>query len=322
MQRATWPLSDDDIEWMENASPVERYVYFVERASWWELVWVLSSTHGHAETFDAAGLGRLAVWPHEYFATRCISKWCPGLVPERITTRRFFTSYVRRAAGLKGKFEVFPVPGESGRIVEGQDLYSDYRDWPHLRTRMLGIDLDLPEAPERDEHRARHAEQECLLRRSADPVPRRRAPSGRRPWDLEGQELDAAVREPAWARYVYFIQRISWWGPVWVLATDDGYMQSTDSQGNCYLSVWPHPAYAERCARLWPLPCRPESMATRFFVSDLLKRGDVGALRYEIFPTSRERGYLSVASELLRDFLAEQSGSCSAWAQSGCWIDL
>jgi hypothetical protein len=318
MPDTPWPLSEDDVEWMLQATALERYVYFIERISWWDSVWIRSDSADRGRDSSENAAEGVRLWPHEFFARESTRDGKAGDTVEALSTRAFVSRYLRSAKRAASRFEVFPLPGKPGLVVDSAVLYADYLDMPHLRNRMLGFRPQLPQVPVREEHLVRHCQQTRVLRRSSVSLPRRRVVSIKREWHLERPEFECMVREPGWARYVYFVQIVSWQGPVWLLADESGYKQSLDDEGNHYLAVWPHADYARECSSLWSGACFPEALPTRFFISKYLKAVKGEPLKYEVFPVIDGSGYLTDAHDLLNDYSSEQSSAfMGRWSEQG-----
>lgn len=138
------------------------------------------------------------------------------------------------------------------------------------------------------------------------------------PWPLEEWEFYSVIPHTGWTRYVYFVQRVAWWGQVWVLGDNNGLAQSEDERGNRYLAVWPHAAYAYESRTRWIRPLEPELIPAGRFFKYYVRHSQVTGLRYNVFPTATSKGYLSEWVDLDRDYRAERncSGTDAPWAHT------
>ncbi|QUL36895.1 DUF2750 domain-containing protein [Erythrobacter sp. JK5] len=123
-------------------------------------------------------------------------------------------------------------------------------------------------------------------------------------WSLSKHEEEALLAAAGHLRYEYFVKKtcdeerlFSLWGDGWVLATD--------TAGNPLVPVWPHSAFAERCAvEAWK-DCTPREIPVldwlRSWTPELVTEGQSVA----VFPISGDLGVLVDPQRLAVDLRAE-----------------
>ncbi len=68
-------------------------------------------------------------------------------------------------------------------------------------------------------------------------------------YKLNDKHIDNVMELAAPERYDYFIRRVADWRAVWVLGEHDGFVTASDDEGVELLPVWPHPHFAQLCAK-------------------------------------------------------------------------
>ncbi|WP_028532302.1 DUF2750 domain-containing protein [Paenibacillus sp. UNC217MF] len=57
----------------------------------------------------------------------------------------------------------------------------------------------------------------------------------------------AMIKRSARDRYIYSVKRIADWEEAWSLKLNDGYVTTSDKEGNLSMPIWPFKEYAMKC---------------------------------------------------------------------------
>lgn len=60
-------------------------------------------------------------------------------------------------------------------------------------------------------------------------------------------EFNAMMKKSAKDRYIYSIKRIADWEEAWTLKLNDGFVTTSDGEGNLSMPIWPFKEYAMKC---------------------------------------------------------------------------
>ncbi|MGG3841276.1 DUF2750 domain-containing protein [Paenibacillus dendritiformis] len=60
-------------------------------------------------------------------------------------------------------------------------------------------------------------------------------------------EFKAMIKKSARDRYIYSVKRIADWEEAWSLKLNDGFVTTSDNEGNLYMPIWPFKEYAMKC---------------------------------------------------------------------------
>lgn len=60
-------------------------------------------------------------------------------------------------------------------------------------------------------------------------------------------EFKAMIKRSARDRYIYSVKRIADWEEAWSLKLNDGYVTTSDKEGNLSMPIWPFKEYAMKC---------------------------------------------------------------------------
>ena len=126
------------------------------------------------------------------------------------------------------------------------------------------------------------------------------------PWEVTDREFAALVTLPGPKRYEYFVKRAAGHATLYGLHGDDGWALAEDDDG-LYLPVWPHPRFAEACARGHWAGDRPKAIDVDRFVLAWPQRLNEDGLKVAVFPTPDNHGVVVDADELRCDLEQELS---------------
>lgn len=126
------------------------------------------------------------------------------------------------------------------------------------------------------------------------------------PYSLNDQEFAAVLALPAGKRYAHFIKRAADWEEVWTLKTADVYVLAGDEDGHEYLPVWPHPRYAQACARDGWEDAEPALIVLEAWIERWLPGMLADGKRVAVFPTPTGKG-VGVTPDRLVDDLTEEA---------------
>ncbi|SYX81670.1 DUF2750 domain-containing protein [Paenibacillus alvei] len=60
-------------------------------------------------------------------------------------------------------------------------------------------------------------------------------------------EFKAMIKRTARDRYIYSVKRIADWEEAWSLKLNDGFVTTSDKEGNLSMPIWPFKEYAMKC---------------------------------------------------------------------------
>ncbi|MFL1675092.1 DUF2750 domain-containing protein [Paenibacillus dendritiformis] len=60
-------------------------------------------------------------------------------------------------------------------------------------------------------------------------------------------EFKAMIKKSARDRYIYSVKRIADWEEAWSLELNDGFVTTSDNEGNLSMPIWPFKEYAMKC---------------------------------------------------------------------------
>jgi len=60
-------------------------------------------------------------------------------------------------------------------------------------------------------------------------------------------EFKAMIKRSARDRYIYSVKRIADWEEAWSLKLNDGFVTTSDKEGNLSMPIWPFKEYAMKC---------------------------------------------------------------------------
>lgn len=60
-------------------------------------------------------------------------------------------------------------------------------------------------------------------------------------------EFKAMIKRSARDRYIYSVKRIADWEEAWSLKLEDGFVTTSDKEGNLSMPIWPFKEYAMKC---------------------------------------------------------------------------
>jgi hypothetical protein len=108
-------------------------------------------------------------------------------------------------------------------------------------------------------------------------------------WEIGEDEVRELLALPAGDRTVNFFQLLADWEEAWGLQDEDGWVVSRETDT---LPLWPHPAFAEACARgAWD-GALPQRIPLDDLLVDLLPLLAGDGLRVAVFPTPDDPGLI------------------------------
>ncbi|HBL25318.1 MAG TPA: hypothetical protein DD490_00610 [Acidobacteria bacterium] len=124
-------------------------------------------------------------------------------------------------------------------------------------------------------------------------------------WELDDEEKRLALGLTAPERYSYFIQIAIDEEAVWGLRNEEGWVLGSDPEKGDILPLWPHPAYAEACARGTWDDASPAEVPLDDLLDELLPLLDEDHITVAAFPIPEGDSLLISPGRLDRDLRAE-----------------
>ena len=122
---------------------------------------------------------------------------------------------------------------------------------------------------------------------------------------VNDKEFAAIIALPGPERYGHFVRHVADTEEVWSLRGADGWVLTAADDGPELVPIWPHPRYAEACAKgLWQ-GAQPEAIALDRWLAAWTPGISRDGRQVAVFPTPDGQGVV-VSAEQLRDDLAEE----------------
>lgn len=113
------------------------------------------------------------------------------------------------------------------------------------------------------------------------------------PYLLNAQQQQSVSGLSAEKRYRYFVGRVADCGELWGLRDDGGWVMSGDGTGVQYFPVWPHPKFAETCARDEWNGNQPSRIELAAWMDRWLPGMAHDGKRVQVFPVVGCKGWLA-----------------------------
>ena len=118
-------------------------------------------------------------------------------------------------------------------------------------------------------------------------------------------EIDAVSALRAEERYQYLIKRIADAERVWSLRNSSGWVLAADDAGNVLVPIWPHEAFAARCATSQWSDCVPQPIDLGEWRDRWLPGIERDGRTIAAFPTPDAQGVAVEPARLRQDLTAE-----------------
>jgi hypothetical protein len=125
---------------------------------------------------------------------------------------------------------------------------------------------------------------------------------------ITDKEIQAVIALPAQKRYEYGIKIIADWEELWSLKDKNGWVSAQSSEGRPQFAIWPHPKYAELCAKeAWAgnQGNQPEKIALDAWLSEWTPNMKSEGLEIGFFPTPTGRT-IEISLDKLSDDLSKE----------------
>ena len=121
----SWEMHDKEFDSVISLPGKHRYAYFIKKLADWEEVWSLWSEDGWVLAGDNQGHELVPVWPHERFASACISDDWAGCVPKVIPLRVWMDRWIPGMIRDRRLVSVFRTPSGESVLVSPERLIED-----------------------------------------------------------------------------------------------------------------------------------------------------------------------------------------------------
>ncbi|MGA3598945.1 DUF2750 domain-containing protein [Lysinibacillus agricola] len=101
-------------------------------------------------------------------------------------------------------------------------------------------------------------------------------------------EFKAMIKKSARDRYIYSVKRIADWEEAWSLKLNEGFVTTSDKEGNLSMPIWPFKEYAMKCVGDEWENCKTQKI-------------DLHTLLEEILPNLSEEGTQVVVFKVPED---------------------
>ena len=124
----SWLMNEKEQEAVMSLSASERYSYSIKRIADWEEIWSLWAKDGWVLSEDNEGNKVIPVWPHEKFATACISGEWTNAKPRMIDLKGWMERWIPGMVRDQRLVCIFPTPRMNGVVVTPERLMNDLAD--------------------------------------------------------------------------------------------------------------------------------------------------------------------------------------------------
>ncbi|BFI65086.1 hypothetical protein okayama3_06710 [Yersinia pseudotuberculosis] len=127
-------------------------------------------------------------------------------------------------------------------------------------------------------------------------------------YKLSSKEIDMMLTKSAQDRYVYCVKRVADWGAAWVLKDDEGFVTTSDSNGNISLPIWPFKDYALKLKFDEWEACEPKKLTINNLLKDVLPNLSDDNINIAVFMIPESLDVVTVsADKLSKDLIYERS---------------
>lgn len=126
-------------------------------------------------------------------------------------------------------------------------------------------------------------------------------------WDMSPEEFRRASAQAPEERYRFALKRIAEHTEVWGLVQEEQSLWAvgTDAEGRDFFPIWPHPLFAEACARDEWAGFVPQQVDLEDFVEELVPALERDGQDVSLFSTPESLGHTVDTFEFFRDLEAE-----------------
>ncbi len=127
------------------------------------------------------------------------------------------------------------------------------------------------------------------------------------PYEINPQQYENVLALSAKERYSHFIGKVADWEQLWGLYNEnEGWLTRTTPEEVEYISVWPHPKYAEKISKEYYPEYNEKEISLEYFMSNWLPKLNSDNMKIGVFPNQEGNTWLVEANDLLQDLQDER----------------
>ncbi|TQR39922.1 DUF2750 domain-containing protein [Paenibacillus popilliae] len=123
-------------------------------------------------------------------------------------------------------------------------------------------------------------------------------------------EFKAMIKRSARDRYIYSVKRIADWEEAWSLKLNDGFVTTSDKEGNLSMPIWPFKEYAMKCIEDEWENCQTQKIHLDTLLDELLPNLSEEGMHVVVFKVPEDPDVVRVSAD---DFKNNLLYECSQY---------
>ncbi|MCW8886181.1 MAG: DUF2750 domain-containing protein [Motiliproteus sp.] len=125
------------------------------------------------------------------------------------------------------------------------------------------------------------------------------------PYRLEEGDIDRLLNLPSIERYSHFLEKVADWEELWGARDDEGWLVQATSDGQTYISLWPHPDFCQDAVRRFFPGNVAEEIDFEFLLEQWLPLLKQEGIKISVFPNRQWHSVLIDADKFEADLRNE-----------------
>ena len=125
------------------------------------------------------------------------------------------------------------------------------------------------------------------------------------PYRLEEGQLEALLALPSEERYRHFLEKVADWEELWGARDEQGWLVQATSDGQTYITLWPHPSFAQDAIRRHFPGNFEEEIDFEFLLEQWLPLLKQESIKVSVFPNRQCHSVLVDADKFRADLEQE-----------------
>lgn len=123
-------------------------------------------------------------------------------------------------------------------------------------------------------------------------------------------EFKAMIKKSARDRYIYSVKRIADWEEAWSLKLNDGFVTTSDKEGNLSMPIWPFKEYAMKCIEDEWENCKTQKIHLDTLLEEILPNLSAEGTHVVVFKVPEDPDVVRVSAD---DFKNNLLYECSQY---------
>lgn len=129
------------------------------------------------------------------------------------------------------------------------------------------------------------------------------------PYSMNEIQMENVLSLSSEERYLHFLNKVADWEQLWILCDSEGHIYTRSTSEIEYLSVWPHPTYADKFESAIDENLGVSEIPLNEFMDKWLPGLESDGLQVGVFPDSEGKVWIIEP----KDLLAELEGECEQY---------